>query len=50
MRLEAFKLVGSLHLLPHMSVCYDSRFCEKAVSIGWLFWGLSIVRKNEMHL
>ena len=50
MRIETFMLVGSIHLLPHISVCYDSRFCEKAISIGWLMWGISIVRKNEMHL
>ena len=50
MRIEVFKLVGSVHILPHLSVCYDSRYCEKAISIGWLIYGFSIVKKNEMHL
>jgi hypothetical protein len=31
-------------------VCYDSTFCENAISFGWLLWGFSIVRKNGMHL
>jgi len=50
MELELFKMIGSVHLLPHISVCYDSKICEKAITIGWLFWGLSLVKKNEMHI
>jgi hypothetical protein len=50
MTIETFKMIGSIHLLPHISVCYDSTFCENAISFGWLLWGFSIVRKNGMHL
>jgi len=50
MELEYFKMVGSVHLLPHISVCYDSLVCERAISFGWLWWGFSLVRKNEMHI
>jgi len=50
MRGELFKLVGSVHLLPHISLCYDSKICEKALTIGWLWWGFSFVKTNEMHL
>lgn len=48
--IQGFKMVGSIFLFPHFSVCYDSRICERAVNFGWLLWGFSLVRKNEMHL
>jgi len=48
--IETYRLVGSLHLLPFISVCYDSRICENSVTIGWLFWGIGFVRKNDMHI
>jgi len=50
MKLESFKLIGSVHILPHVSICYDSTIRERAINIGWLWWGLVIVKKNEMHL
>tara|TARA_R110000822_G_scaffold43560_1_gene117564 strand:- start:471 stop:662 length:192 start_codon:yes stop_codon:yes gene_type:complete len=50
MELERFKLIGSIHLLPFVSVCYESDKCERAVTIGWLFWAFAIVKKNGMHL
>lgn len=50
MQIERLKLVGSIHLLPFVSVCYDSLICEQAVTVGWLFWAVAIVKKNEMHL
>ena len=50
MELQPFKFIGSVHLLPHISICYDSAICEKAISFGWLFWGFSLVKKNDMHL
>jgi hypothetical protein len=50
MEIETFKYVGSVHLLPHISVVYDSAMCERAISIGWLWWGISIAEKNGMHL
>lgn len=50
MEFHFFKMIGSIHLLPHVSVCYDSRICEKAISFGWLIWGFSIVKKDELHL
>jgi len=50
MRIERLKLVGSVHFLPFVALCYDSRICEKALTIGWLWWGFALVRVNEMHL
>ena len=50
MQLESFKLIGSVHIFPHVSICYDSTICERAINIGWLWWGLMIVKKSEMHL
>lgn len=50
MRIETLRLVGSLHLIPFVSVCYDSLICEQAVTVGWLFWAVAIVKTNEMHL
>lgn len=50
MSIETFKYVGSVHLLPHISICYDSLICDGAISIGWLWWGISIVSKNGLHL
>ena len=50
MNIETFKYIGSVHLLPHISICYDSDICERAVSFGWLWWGITIVKKNGMHL
>jgi len=50
MRLETFKFVGSLHILPHISISYDGKISENCVSIGWLWWGVSIVKEDEMHL
>jgi len=50
MQIETFKFIGSVHLLPHISFCYDSNICERAISIGWLWYGVTIYRKNEMHL
>lgn len=48
--IETFKYVGSIHLLPFVIVCYDSVVCEKAISIGWLWWGITFVKKGAMHL
>jgi hypothetical protein len=48
--IETYRLVGSLHLLPFISVCYDSTICEKSISIGWLWWAIAIVKKNPMQL
>ena len=48
--IETFKYVGSVHLLPHISVTYDSLICDGCVSIGWLWWGVSIVTKNSLDL
>ena len=50
MKIEAFEMIGSVHLLPHISVCYDSKICEKAINVGWLWWVIAIVKKNDMHL
>jgi hypothetical protein len=50
MQIETLRLIGSIHLLPFVSVCYDSSICEHAVTIGWLYWAVAIVKKNEMHL
>lgn len=50
MEIERLKLVGSIHLIPFVSVCYDSSICEQAVTIGWLCWAVAIVKKNDMHL
>ena len=50
MTIEHFKYVGSIQLLPFVSYAYDSKFCEKALSFGWLWWGISIVKKDEMHI
>jgi hypothetical protein len=50
MSIETFKYMGSVHLLPHISYCYDSLLCNKCLSFGWLWWGISIVSKSEMHL
>lgn len=48
--IETYRLIGSLHLLPFISVCYDSTICEKSITIGWLWWGIGIVKKDDMHL
>jgi hypothetical protein len=48
--IETYRMIGSIHILPHISICYDSKICESAISVGWLLWGVSIVRKNDMHL
>ena len=48
--IETYRLVGSLHLLPFVSVCYDSTICEKSITIGWLWWGIALVKKDSMHL
>lgn len=50
MTIETFKYVGSVQLVPFVSYCYSSTVCEKALSFGWLWWGVSIVSKNGMHL
>ena len=50
MNFETFKYVGSIQVIPFITICYDSLICERAVSFGWLWWGITIVRKNEMHL
>jgi hypothetical protein len=50
MHIETFKYVGSVHFLPFVVYAYDSTICEKALSFGWLWWGMSIVKKNGMHL
>ena len=50
MRIETFKFVGSVHLLPHISISYDGTMSENCICIGWLWWGFSIVKTNEMHL
>lgn len=50
MTIETFKYVGSVHLLPHISICYDSLICDGSINIGWLWWGISIVSKSGMHL
>lgn len=47
---EPFKYVGSFHLLPFITICYDSTICDGAISIGWLWWGVSIVTKNPLEL
>lgn len=50
MTIETFKYVGSVHLLPHISIVYDSSVCNSCISIGWLWWGISIVDKHDMHI
>ena len=48
--LEKYRMIGSLHLLPFISFCYDSKICNKAVTIGWLWWAVAFVRKNDLHV
>jgi len=50
MSIEKFKYVGSVHLLPHISIVYDSSICDGCISIGWLWWGISFVTKSDLHL
>ena len=50
MTIETFKYVGSIQAIPFVTICYDSLICKRAVSFGWLWWGITIVRKSEMHL
>jgi len=50
MSIEPFKYIGSVHLLPHLSITYDSTICDGSINIGWLWWGISFVSKNELHL
>jgi hypothetical protein len=32
MMIETFKYIGSVHLLPHISITYDSTICDGCVS------------------
>lgn len=50
MTIETFKYIGSVHLLPHLSISYDSQICDRAVSFGWLWWGITLVKKGGLHL
>lgn len=47
---EFFKYIGSVHLLPHISVTYNSSICDGCVSIGWLWWGVTFVTKGPLDL
>lgn len=50
MTIETFKYVGSVHILPHVSIVYDSPACDGCVSVGWLWWGVTFVSKNPVDL
>ncbi len=50
MTIETFKYVGSVQLIPFIVFCYDSRICDRAVSFGWLWWGITLVKKGGLHL
>lgn len=50
LHLEKYRMIGSLHLLPFISFCYDSKICNKAITIGWLWWAVAFVRKNDLHV
>ena len=47
MSIETFKLIGSVHLLPHISITYDSLAYDGCISIGWLWWGVSFVSETK---
>ena len=50
MTIETFKYIGSVHLLPHVSITYESEFCNGCINVGWLWWGVSFITKDELHL